>query len=82
MAGKELEIWTAQAGYHTEHCLFLWEKSAYAQKRRLPWLDRKSLRFDHAQHCIEQLKDLGEGINPVTMATLGIYECDPTPWRQ
>lgn len=80
--GKSLKIWNGQAGYHTEHCLFLWEKASYAQKRRLPWLDRKSLSYDHGIHCIEQLKALGEGEDPITRATLGIYECDSTPWTK
>lgn len=66
--------------YHTEHCLFLWRKLAYAIENRISLIDTKSLKLEHSDHCADTLTRFKEKPNQIVKTKLGFYKCQRLPW--
>lgn len=79
-SGEFLDLWTNRAGYHTQHCLFLYRKLAYAVQNKVAWVDNKTLSVHHAYHCVDQLNASSEAWNATTWTGLGMYSCEKAPW--
>ena len=78
---EALDLWTNRAGYHLQHCLFLYRKLMYAVDNKVQWIDRKTLAAHHAYHCIDQLGSGGtERWNATTWTGLAMYDCVRSPW--
>lgn len=77
-AGKHQHLYVHR--YHTEHCLFLWRKLAWAIKEKSPWLDTKTLTVSHTDHCSKQLARQCEQEDAINNVQLGFYECVRLPW--
>ncbi|TGO43674.1 hypothetical protein BOTNAR_1481g00020 [Botryotinia narcissicola] len=55
MQKGEFDIIFTHATYHTQHCLFLWEKQIKAANSRRPVLDSITRSQHHIEHCIRIL---------------------------
>ena len=78
--GEHVNVWTTANHYHTEHCLFLYQKLAYSVAKRQTWLDKKTMSWYHADHCVKQLMSGTEAPSASIHVVLGLYTCDRTPW--
>lgn len=76
-AGKHTHIFVHR--YHTEHCLFLWRKLAWAVEAKSEWLDTKTLSVSHTDHCAKQLSRSWESENGTNNVELGFYHCVRLP---
>lgn len=77
-----LDLWTNRAGYHLQHCLFLYRKLMYAVDNKVQWIDTKTLAAHHAYHCIDQLGTSTEMWNATTWTGLAMYDCVRSPWAE
>ncbi|KAH9207798.1 hypothetical protein DL95DRAFT_482247, partial [Leptodontidium sp. 2 PMI_412] len=51
----EFDIIFTHATYHTQHCLFLWDKQIKAANSRRPILDSITRSQHHLEHCLRIL---------------------------
>jgi hypothetical protein len=47
--------------FHHDHCLYVWQKLAFAVERKMPLIDSKTGDLGHAHHCAKRIaQDLHE----------------------
>jgi hypothetical protein len=56
--------------YHHEHCLWGWQKLAFAIAERQPLLDSKSMDLAHSKHCVHDIS------RDWVLAVKGEYDTD------
>jgi hypothetical protein len=69
-AGNYSYVFTSASSAHEVHCLYAWRKLNYALEHNHTWIDKRTLEYQHSDHCAGTLTDyvtLRDEVSPVSI---------------